>query len=87
MRLNINFSKKFSHLVHLIQSKMIMVKLFTRYDFTLIHKLLSNTYIQIGFKQLGLGKHLQLTDLSGQNEYYASTDMIKMIKLLSFHFS
>jgi hypothetical protein len=36
-------------------------------------------YIQIGFKQIGLGKHLQLTDVNGQNEYYASKDMIKMI--------
>lgn len=28
--------------------------------------------VQIGFKQLGLGKHLQLTDVGGQHEYYAS---------------
>ncbi len=29
-------------------------------------------YIQIGFKQIGLGKHLQLTDVDGKHEYYSS---------------
>ena len=26
----------------------------------------------MGFKQLGLGKHLQLTDVSGRQEFYSS---------------
>jgi uncharacterized protein YxjI len=36
-------------------------------------------YIKIGFKQLGLGKHLQLTDVSGQKEYYSSKNTLKLI--------
>ncbi len=46
-------------------------------------------YIQIGFKQIGLGKHLQLTDVSGKQEYYASKKMnlIRFLFIYLFLFS
>jgi uncharacterized protein YxjI len=31
--------------------------------------------LKIGFKKVSLGKHLQLTDVSGQKEYYASKNI------------
>ena len=30
---------------------------------------------KVGFKTIGLGKHLELTDVSGKNEFYASKSM------------
>jgi hypothetical protein len=43
--------------------------------------------MKIGFKQLGLGKHLQLTDVDGKHEYYASKNIRKFIRLDLFTLS
>ncbi|CAF0761336.1 unnamed protein product [Adineta ricciae] len=43
-----------------------------------------NSVYKIGFKQLGLGKHLQLTDVSGQKEYYAIKHILNPLGLAKY---
>ena len=35
--------------------------------------------VQVGFKSLGVGKHLQLTDVSGNQEFYSSKNEKSLI--------
>jgi len=39
---------------------------------------------KIGFKQLGLGKHLQLTDVDGKNEYYSIKHILNPLGLAKY---
>ncbi|CAF2316540.1 unnamed protein product [Rotaria sp. Silwood2] len=39
---------------------------------------------KIGFKKIGLGKHLQLTDISGQKEYYAIKHVLNPLGLAKY---
>jgi len=39
---------------------------------------------KIGFKQFGLGKHLQLTDVSGKQEYYAIKHILNPLGLAKY---
>ncbi|CAF1036904.1 unnamed protein product [Rotaria sp. Silwood1] len=39
---------------------------------------------KVGFKQLGVGKHLQLTDPSGQNEFYSIKHIINPFGLAKY---
>ncbi|UJR25478.1 hypothetical protein I4U23_006824 [Adineta vaga] len=43
-----------------------------------------NAVYKIGFKQFGLGKHLQLTDVSGQKEYYAIKHILNPLGLAKY---
>ncbi|CAF1371241.1 unnamed protein product [Adineta steineri] len=39
---------------------------------------------KIGFKAIGLGKHLQLTDVGGQNEYYSIKHILNPLGLAKY---
>ncbi|CAF0789235.1 unnamed protein product [Adineta ricciae] len=39
---------------------------------------------KVGFKQLGLGKHLQLTDVSGQQEFYSIKHILNPLGLAKY---
>ncbi|CAF2414635.1 unnamed protein product [Rotaria sp. Silwood2] len=39
---------------------------------------------KVGFKQLGLGKHLQITDPSGTNEYYSIKHIVNPLGLAKY---
>jgi hypothetical protein len=39
---------------------------------------------KVGFKQLGLGKHLQLTDISGKQEFYAIKHILNPLGLAKY---
>ncbi|CAF4754577.1 unnamed protein product, partial [Rotaria magnacalcarata] len=40
--------------------------------------------IKVGFKKVSLGKHLQLTDVSGEKEYYAIKHILNPLGLAKY---